>query len=75
MFTDLPYARGSKNIDLEKTSKEFMRASHKYIKRRMVVVFPDFVEFRKVIGKWKVKKVFNQYIHKSLNKNIVVLEK
>jgi tRNA (guanine10-N2)-dimethyltransferase len=75
VFTDLPYARGTKSIDLDETYSKFMNLSYKCVRKSMVVVFPDFVDYCKYLGKWKVRKKFSQYVHKSLSKNILVLVK
>ncbi|MBT3406202.1 methyltransferase domain-containing protein [Candidatus Woesearchaeota archaeon] len=75
VFTDLPYARGTKSIDLDETYSKFMNLSYRYVRTSMVVVFPDFVDYRKYLGRWKVGKKFSQYVHKSLSKNILVLVK
>lgn len=77
VFTDLPYGKNTKDTDLGKLYLNFLKNSYKKIKKRMVIIFPSFVNHKNIIKKtkWKIKNEFNIYIHKSLSKNMVVLEK
>ena len=76
IVTDLPYGKNSKVKDLEKTYFEFLNNSFNFVEK-MIVVFPDFVNGKKLIKKtgWKIKNNFSYYIHKSLTKEIFVLIK
>jgi len=76
IVTDLPYGKNSKVKDLEKTIIKFLTNSFNFVKK-MIVVFPDFVDSKKIIEKtsWKINKNFDYYIHKSLTKKIFVLGK
>jgi tRNA (guanine10-N2)-dimethyltransferase len=75
IVTDLPYGRNSKIKDVEKTYLYFLKNSEK-ITKKMVVVFPSFVDYKKLVEKtkWKIKKEFDHYLHKSLSKKILVLK-
>ncbi len=74
IVTDLPYGKGSKVRNRNILYREFLENSSK-ITNNMVIIFPDFVNHKKIISKtkWKVKKEFSEYIHKSLTRKIVVL--
>ena len=76
IVTDLPYGKNSKVKDINKTFQSFLSLSYKYVKK-MVVVFPDFAHAQQLISKsdWKINNQFKHYIHKSLTKEIFVLEK
>jgi tRNA (guanine10-N2)-dimethyltransferase len=78
VVTDLPYGKGSFiSDDLESLYSNFLKALYKCLKCRAVVIFPDFVDHKKLLKKTKfnVEHVFNIYVHKSLSRNIVVLSK
>ncbi|MBW3002708.1 methyltransferase domain-containing protein [Candidatus Woesearchaeota archaeon] len=74
--TDLPYARSSKKIDLEKVYSAFLKNLKKVLKKRAVVCFPSFINHKKFIKASKLKLVaeYSYYLHKSLSKTICVLE-
>ncbi len=75
IVTDLPYGRNSKlSSEIEVLYREFLKSAYESTDSA-VVLFPDFTDYKKFIGKWKVKSVFDYYLHKSLSKKIVVLEK
>ncbi|MFH1589100.1 MAG: methyltransferase domain-containing protein [archaeon] len=76
IVTDLPYGKNSKVDDLQKTFSEFLKNSFNFTEK-MVVVFPDFVDAKKLIKtvNWKIKNTFSYYIHKTLTKEIFVLGK
>lgn len=74
IVTDLPYGKDTKSIkNLNKFYKDFLLNSYGFA-RKMVVTFPDFVKYRKLLGKWKLVNEFDYYLHKSLSKKIVVLK-
>jgi len=80
VVTDLPYGRNSTTAGkkIEDLYKDFLEKYYDFINRGMVVVFPDFFDYSdliKKIGKWKISKEFDHYLHKSLSRKIVVLEK
>jgi len=74
IVTDLPYGKGSKGDNLEKLYEEFL-LNIKNITKNIIVIFPDFIEYKKILEKtnWKIKKKFEVYVHKSLTKIILVL--
>ena len=41
----------------------------------MVVIFPDFADYRSIVPKagWKIKNEFKVYVHKSLTRIILKL--
>jgi tRNA (guanine10-N2)-dimethyltransferase len=78
LVTDLPYGISSLVTDnLESLYSNFLKALYKSLKCRAVVIFPDFVDRKKLLKKtkFKVEHVFNIYVHKSLSRNIVILSK
>ncbi|MBR9690776.1 methyltransferase domain-containing protein [Candidatus Woesearchaeota archaeon] len=75
IVTDLPYGKSSKaDKNLETLYKEFLEKAY-IVTNTSVVIFPDFINYKKLLGKWKTKLEFTHYIHKSLTKKIVLLEK
>jgi len=78
VVTDLPYGKGSFiSDDLESLYSNFLKALFKCLKCRAAVIFPDFVDHKKLLKKtkFKIEHTFNIYVHKSLSRNIVVLSK
>jgi tRNA (guanine10-N2)-dimethyltransferase len=73
IVADLPYAKNTKNVELDKMYKEFFKNIYD-LTNTIVIGLPDFVSAKKVIGKWHIKEEFTYYLHKSLSKKIVVLE-
>jgi len=77
VVTDLPYGKSSKKSDeIIKLYSEFI----KNISGRSVIVFPDFVDYKKILRmnlnkKFSVKKVLSHYVHKTLTRKIVVIDK
>ncbi|MCP3685614.1 MAG: methyltransferase domain-containing protein [bacterium] len=72
IVTDLPYGKNSKLTEpLENLYLNFL----KKIKKRSVVIFPSFINHKKLIKKanLKIEHEFTYYLHKSLSKKIVVL--
>ena len=76
IVTDLPYGKNTKNIDAEPLYLNFLKHAYS-LTSKAVVMFPDFVNFKKIIRKtkWKIDKVFTYYLHKGLSKKIVILKK
>ncbi|MBT4352005.1 methyltransferase domain-containing protein [archaeon] len=74
IVTDLPYGKNSKGKNLDELYLNFLNSAHQSTKR-MVVIFPSWSEYKKIIKitKWKIKNEFEIYIHKSLTRYIVVL--
>jgi len=76
VVTDLPYGRSSKaDKNLEQLYLNFLKNLEKRLKKRAVVVFPDFLNRTKLIkkAKLKAKREFSCYIHKTLTKKIVMV--
>ncbi len=74
IITDLPYGKNTRPVDIDKLVKKFLQTSHNYTPK-MIIMFPSNLNYKKLLGKWKLKREFIQYLHKSLSKRIVVLTK
>lgn len=75
IVTDLPYGKNTKKIEHEKLYNAFLKNATR-LTEKMVVMFPDFVDYKKIIlqtKSWKIKQEFSVYLHKSLSKKIVLL--
>jgi len=76
VVTDLPYGKSSKK------SSEIIGLYSRFIKKisgRSVIVFPDFVDYRRILRqnlskRLKVKKIISYYVHKTLTRKIVVID-
>lgn len=75
VVTDLPYGKNTGKLDLEKLYTGFLKTLKKTAKDRSVIVFPDSVNYKKLVktAKLKIESKFSYYIHKSMTKKIVVL--
>ncbi len=76
VVTDLPYGRSSKISEkIETLYSKFLKNLKKVLQKRAVVVFPDNVNYRKLVkgANLKIENEFSYYIHKSLTKKIAVL--
>lgn len=75
IVTDLPYGKSSRLSDkLLELYKQFLDNAYDYTDV-IVIMFPDFVDYKNLMSKWKIKLEFSHYLHKSLSKKIVLLEK
>ncbi len=74
--TDLPYGRSTNVGNLNDFYISFLHNLKRNLKRRAVVVFPNFVDCKNLArkSKLKIRKELSFYIHKSLTRKIVVLE-
>jgi len=74
IVTDFPYGKGSRGKNLEELYVKFMKHSYDFTDK-MVVVIPDFIDYRKIISKsnWKIKNKFEIYVHRSLTRIILQL--
>jgi tRNA (guanine10-N2)-dimethyltransferase len=75
IVTDFPYGKNTKKVDLLKLYKHFLLTLKKILRKKAVIVFPDFVNFKKLLKKFKIEQEFSYYIHRSLSKRIVVIKK
>ncbi len=76
IVADLPYGKGSKGNNLKYLYEAFLKKA--YAKTDVaVVMMPDFISPKKIISKtkWKIKGVFEIYVHKSLTRMIFILTK
>ena len=74
--TDLPYGRNTKAKELEKLYLAFLKKLKKLLIRRAVVVFPHFINHKKLIEMAKLDIIgeYRNYVHSTLSRTIVVLE-
>ncbi len=76
IITDFPYGKGSKGKNLFFLYQQFLANCYNYIDK-MIIIFPDFIDYNKIIEKtrWKIKKKFSIYMHKSLTRILIKLSK
>ena len=76
IVTDLPYARSTKKVDLEKLYTAFLKNLKKILKTQAVVCFPSLINHKKYIksAKLKLKAEYSYYLHKSLSKTVCVIQ-
>ncbi len=78
IVTDLPYGRNSRiTRHLKQLYYDFLKICKLRIKPKTLVIgAPDFVKFKNIINKsgYEIKYNFKIYIHKSLTKEVYVLE-
>lgn len=73
IVTDFPYGRNTPKVKLDNLIKDFLAVAYCYTENA-VIMFPNTISHKQLLGKWKEKAVFEHYIHGSLTKRIVVLE-
>ncbi|MBD3248918.1 methyltransferase domain-containing protein [Candidatus Woesearchaeota archaeon] len=73
--TDLPYSKNTRAKDLNILYKEFLKTLKQILKKKAVIGFPDFIDYKKLIkqAKLKAEEEFTYYLHKSLTKKIVII--
>ena len=76
IVTELPFGKNTKSQDLLLLYSRFLENAKKST-AKIVVSFPHFVDYKTICRKtgWKITQKFIWYIHASLSKEIVVLEK
>jgi tRNA (guanine10-N2)-dimethyltransferase len=76
VVTDLPYGRNTKGKELPKLYLAFLHKLKRTLKHRAVVVFPHFVDHRKLLKQAKLKVLgeFSSYVHATLSREIAVVE-
>jgi len=74
IVTDLPYGRSTRIIGADLYSK-FISNLNKILKKRAVIMLPDSFNTKKLLSKFKIKAHYSVYIHKSLTKEIYVLDR
>ncbi|MBW3022872.1 methyltransferase domain-containing protein [Candidatus Woesearchaeota archaeon] len=77
VVADLPYGKSSKITEKhEKLYLNFLRNIKNWAVKKSVIGFPDFVDYKKIIKQagFTIENEFEQYIHKSLVKKIVVIK-
>jgi tRNA (guanine10-N2)-dimethyltransferase len=77
IVSDLPYGKNTKSQDIDKLYLAFLKTMKKILKKRAVLVFPHYSPYKKLISKAGLKMVkdFSWYIHRSLTRKIVVIER
>jgi tRNA (guanine10-N2)-dimethyltransferase len=89
MNTSIWIRKGNKNekLPINQTNKKqnlkqledfylkFLKVLKKILKKKAVVIFPHYVNYKKLIRKvnLKIEKEFEQYIHGSLTRKIIIL--
>ncbi len=75
IVTDLPYGKNTGKMELERLYTAFLSNLKKIMKKRAVVIFPDSINYEKLIkkAKLKIEHEFSYYIHKSMTKKITLL--
>jgi len=76
IVTDLPYGRNSKADNLRPLFTTFLTHAQQQTKM-MVVAFPDIFSPKQIIEEagWQIKAQYTWPLHKTLNKELYVLEK
>lgn len=62
--------------DLEEFYLKFLKNLRKRLKKKAVIVFPDYVDYKKLLklSKFKIEKEFENYVHGSLTRKMVKVE-
>lgn len=76
ILTDVPYGKNTKDITKD-FYKQFLAKLETVLKKRAVLMFPHFAKAETLIkkSKLKIKGKYSIYIHKSLTREIFVVEK
>lgn len=74
--TDFPYGRNTREVE-KNFYKKFIKILEKILKKRAVIIFPSFFDAEKLLKKsnLKIKGHYSYYLHKSLSREIYVLER
>ena len=75
IVTDLPYGRSTKITSKDLYSRFILRLP-KMMKKRAVIIFPNYFNTKRLLNKskLKIKGHYSVYVHKSLTRDIYVLE-
>lgn len=75
VVTDVPYGINTPKKELENLIAEFLKSVKKVLTKKSVIVFPHFVNYKKLIKQAKLKpqKEFSWYVHHALTRKIMVL--
>jgi len=62
--------------NLEKFYLSFLKNLRKKLKKKAVIVFPSYVDYRKLLklSKFEIEKEFSDYVHRSLTRKIVKIK-
>lgn len=75
IVTDVPYGKNSKVVDsLSETYKSFLDNAYNMTKR-IVAVFPHYVDYKSLFGKWKLEREYSVRCHGGLTRKITILRK
>mgnify|MGYP006272986763 CR=1 FL=1 len=76
IVTDPPYGRNTTPSNLEKLYQKFLHRLKIKLRKRAVVVFPDFFDYKRAAKNAGLKIIdeFDWYVHKSMTRNVVILE-
>lgn len=73
IVTDIPYGQNSGlNDDLVLLVRQFLNNSVN-LTDTIVLMYPQFLGIKPLLGAWKIEKEFERYVHKSLTKRIALL--
>ncbi len=77
IITDLPYGKNTKQKDIDNLYSSFIKNLEHILQKKAVIIFPDFYSYKKLFRSKKLKIIdeFDHYLHQSLSKKIVVVEK
>jgi tRNA (guanine10-N2)-dimethyltransferase len=77
IVTDLPYGLNSPSTGLKELYENFLKTLDKILDKKAVIIFPHFINFKKLLNhtKLKIENEFSFYIHKNLTRKIIVFKK
>ena len=63
--------------NIEKFYLAFLKQLRRKLRKKAVIVFPDYVDYRKLLksAKFRIEKEFSIYVHRSLTRKIVKITK
>ena len=73
LVTDLPYGKNTKSKNIDLIYSTFFKSLN--LNKKAIIIFPDFYNPAKLLRKFKKLRQFKYYLHKSLSKKIILLEK
>ena len=62
--------------NIEKFYLKFLKKLKKILKKKAVIIFPSYVNYKKLLksAKFKIEKEFEIYVHRSLTRNIIKIK-
>ncbi|MBD3362080.1 hypothetical protein GF358_04815 [Candidatus Woesearchaeota archaeon] len=76
IVTDFPYGKNTRTLNQKKFYRAFLKKLKKILKKRAVIVFPDFIKHKSMINTagLKLKGEYSYYLHKTLSRTICIIE-